>query len=181
MSAEQSNLFSANPDTTAPGTAPDDAPYPKRPVTLADTGLSEQLLLQLLIKHILVEHVVSVRLLADKMALAGGIIQALLDQAKAINWLENRQSAANGQMRYALNALGMAQAEQAQTFSGYLGPAPVPLAQYQSLCLSQTSRNTLVDKARMEKVFQGISGSSTMFSKKGRGVYQRACSLTAFN
>ena len=71
----------------------------KRPSTVAETGLSEQLLLQLLLKHMLISHVVSIRQLAEKMALSGGIIQSLLEHAKILNWLENRQSSASGQMR----------------------------------------------------------------------------------
>jgi hypothetical protein len=139
----------------------------KRPNTLAETGLSEQLLLQLLVKHILVEHVVSVRLLAQKMALSGGIIQALLDQAKCLNWLENRQSNAKGQMLYALSNLGTVQAEKALSYSGYLGVAPVPLSQYKAICLSQTSRNTLVVREVLQQRFSQLMLPPELISALG--------------
>jgi len=139
----------------------------KRPTTIAETGLSEQLLLQLLIKHILVAHVVSVRQLADLMALSGGIIQRLLDQAKTINWLENRQSSANGQMRYALSGIGRVEAEKALAYSGYLGVAPVPLSQYSDICLAQTSRNTLVVREQLLQKFSQLMLSDELISALG--------------
>jgi len=141
--------------------------YAKRPSTLAETGLSEQLLLQLLIKHILVLHVSSVRQLATKMALSGGIIQTLLEQAKAIAWLENRQSDQHGQMRYALSALGTTQAEKAFSLDGYLGVAPVPLAQYSTICIKQTSRNTLVVKERLQQRFSKLMFAPELISTIG--------------
>ncbi|MEY8213153.1 MAG: AAA family ATPase [Colwellia sp.] len=141
--------------------------YAKRPCTVEDTGLSEQLLLKLLIKHILVEHVISVRQLANKMALSGGIIQTLLDQAKTINWLENRQSDKQGTMRYALSALGILEAEKAFSHDGYLGVAPVPLAQYCDICIKQTSRNTLVVKERLQQRFNKLMFSPELISTIG--------------
>ena len=141
--------------------------YAKRPCTLADTGLSEQLLLKLLIKHILVEHVMSVRQLANKMALSGGIIQTLLDQAKKISWLENRQSDKQGSMRYALSALGVLAAEKAFSQDGYLGVAPVPLAQYSDICIKQTSRNTLVVKELLQQRFNKLMLSSELIAAIG--------------
>jgi hypothetical protein len=141
--------------------------YAKRPASIEDTGLSEQLLLQLLIKHILVAHVMSVRQLADKMALSGGIIQTLLDQAKSIGWLENRQSDLQGSMRYALSALGVLEAEKAFSHDGYLGVAPVPLAQYCDICIKQTSRNTLVVKSLLAERFNNLMFSPELISAIG--------------
>jgi len=161
MSATQLSNSSQLPQTiTATSLA-------KRPTTIAETGLSEQLLLQLLIKHILVEHVVSVRQLSEKMALSGGIIQNLLDQAKTINWLENRQSNVNGQMRYALSGVGRAEAEKALAYSGYLGVAPVPLDQYSDICLAQTSRNTLVVREQLLQKFRQLMFSDELISALG--------------
>ncbi|MBL4765263.1 MAG: AAA family ATPase [Colwellia sp.] len=139
----------------------------KRPSTVAETGLSEQLLLQLLLKHILVAHVVSVRQLAEKMALSGGVIQSLLDHAKTLGWLENRQSSASGQMRYALSALGISEAEKAFKQAGYLGIAPVPLAQYCDICLKQTSRNTVVVKELMLQRFSELMFSDELIATIG--------------
>jgi len=141
--------------------------FANRPCTINDTGLSTQLLLQLLIKHILVAHVITVRQLADNMALSGGIIQDLLDQAKSTNWLENRQSDSNGQMRYALSAIGIVEAEKAFTLDGYLGVCPVPLSQYSAICIKQTSRNTLVIKELIEERFNKLMFSPDLISNIG--------------
>jgi len=139
----------------------------KRPKNIEETGLSETLLLQLLIKHMLVAHVASVRQLADKMALSGGIIQSLLDHAKTLNWLENRQSGQRGQMRYALSMLGAAEAEKSFKQSGYLGVAPVPLQQYSDICCQQTSRNIVVVKELLEQRFSKLMFSEELIATIG--------------
>jgi len=139
----------------------------KRPSTIEETGLSEQLLLQLLIKHLLVAHVASIRQLADKMALSGGIIQILMDHAKTLNWLENRQSSTSGQMRYALSQLGITEAEKAFQQAGYLGVAPVPLQQYSDICLKQTSRNTVVVKELLYQRFSELMFSDELIATIG--------------
>jgi hypothetical protein len=101
------------------------------------------------------------------MALSGGIIQHLLDHAKTLNWLENRQSTTSGQMRYALSALGISEAEKAFKQAGYLGIAPVPLAQYCDICLQQTSRNTIVVKELMLQRFSELMFSDELIATIG--------------
>ena len=101
------------------------------------------------------------------MALSGGIIQILLDQAKTLNWLENRQSTRSGQMRYALSVLGISEAEKAFKQAGYLGIAPVPLKQYCDVCLQQTSRNTVVVKELLQQRFSELMFSEELIATIG--------------
>lgn len=139
----------------------------KRPSTISETGLSDQLLIQLLIKHLHVLHVSTVRTLSDELGLCGGIIQILIDTAKSSGWVENRQSLPNGQMRYALSGIGVKEAELAFASSGYIGVAPVPLSQYADVVVKQTSRNTQITKPRMDARFQGLMFSESLTSAIG--------------
>ncbi len=125
-----------------------------RPSTIAETGLSEHLLLDLLIKHIYTEHVVTIRQLSDKMGLCGGITQILVDQGKSNCLIENRQNNSTGQMRYALTVSGLSAAQKAFTDSGYIGRAPVPLNQYSQLTLQQTNRTNLITRELLKERFQ---------------------------
>ncbi|NMH64844.1 AAA family ATPase [Shewanella sp. SHSM-M6] len=111
-----------------------------RPTTMADTGLSESLLLDLVAKHIFTSGVLTKEQMVAKIGVTGGILQALLDTAKKLGWVENRQTTADGQMRYALSLAGEIHAKQAFARNGYLGLAPIPLKQYIPVCKLQSSR-----------------------------------------
>ncbi|WP_228290810.1 P-loop NTPase family protein [Shewanella cyperi] len=127
----------------------------KRPTTVAETGLSEALLLDLLVKHIFTSGVLTKEVLVNKMAITGGILQYLLDTAKKLAWVENRQTTADGQMRYALSLAGELHAKQAFARSGYLGLAPIPLAQYVPICRKQSSR---ANPITLDMLQQGLKG-----------------------
>lgn len=122
-----------------------------RPITIADTGLSESLLLDLLTKHLLASGVLTKEQLTHLIGVTGGIIQQLLDIAKSLAWVENRQTTLDGQMRYALSGGGEDHAKQALSRNGYLGLAPVPLQQYSTVCQHQSSRATPITYEMLEK------------------------------
>ncbi|PKG77945.1 AAA family ATPase [Shewanella sp. Actino-trap-3] len=111
-----------------------------KPTTIEATGLSESLLLDLMVKHIFTAGVLTKEQMVAKIGVTGGILQQLLDIAKKLAWVENRQSTASGQMRYALSNSGDIHAKLTFSRSGYLGLAPVPLKQYVPICRQQSSR-----------------------------------------
>ncbi|MCL1095274.1 AAA family ATPase [Shewanella kaireitica] len=122
-----------------------------RPTSIEHTGLSESLLLDLLLKHLLNGGVLTKEQMVKLMGVTGGIIQYLLDAAKTLAWVENRQTTADGQMRYALSMGGELHAKQALSRNGYLGLAPVPLAQYNTVCRKQSSRANPITFEMLEK------------------------------
>ena len=138
-----------------------------RPSTLSDTGLSASLLLDLLVKHLQVGGVYTLRELADELALSGGVVQTLLEQAKGFSWVENRQSSADGQMRYALSHLGELQAEKAFLKNGYLGKAPVPLAQYLKVAKIQSSRSAPISKPELDQAFDELTFPAELLERIG--------------
>jgi hypothetical protein len=138
-----------------------------RPSTISDTGLSTSLLLELLVKHLQVGGVYTLYELAEKLALSGGIVQELLGQAKQLSLVENRQSSADGQMRYALSNLGELQAEKAFLKNGYLGRAPLPLAQYLNVAKIQSSRSAPISKLELDKRFSELTFSAELIDRIG--------------
>lgn len=155
--------------TPSTNTAADLSPesIAKRPTVIKDTGLPLQLLIQLLLKQLQLLNIATIRELSECLALSGGIIQALISEAKSASWIENRQSAHNGQMRYALSSLGIVEANLALLHSGYIGPAPVPLNQYTNIVTLQTSRNIQVTHDMMQDVFKGLMFSEHLISSIG--------------
>ncbi|WOH39197.1 AAA family ATPase [Thalassotalea fonticola] len=139
----------------------------QQPVELSATGLSENLLLDLLIKHLQIASVLTLRELSKQMALAGGIVQQLIDVAKHKAWVENAQSKPDGQMRYTLSSIGELQADKALNKSGYLGPAPVPLVQYKKICTLQSSREKSVTLSKLTDCFREITFPAELLTKVG--------------
>lgn len=138
-----------------------------RPSNISETGLSASLLLDLLVKHLQIGGVYTLRDLAEKLALSGGIVQKLLEQAKVMSWVENRQSGADGQMRYALSNLGEAQAAKAFLKNGYLGCAPLPLSQYIAVAKCQSNRSAPLSKFELDEAFENLSFPDELLEKIG--------------
>lgn len=110
-----------------------------KPKTLAETGLSRELLGRLLLRHIQEEGSLALPALADRLCLRGSIIEPLLQELKTLQLVEVRASGrVDDAIRYALTQKGQAEAQDIAARDGYLGPAPVPLADYNRLVLSQS-------------------------------------------
>lgn len=137
------------------------------PLEIEDTGLSEHLLLGLMLKYLQQLGVMTLRDLASAMCLSGSIIQQLIDIAKAKSWIENYASNANQQMRFSLSSIGALEADKALLKNGYIGPAPVPLSQYTETCLKQTSREQIVTLDELHQIFKNLAFSEELLSKVG--------------
>ncbi|GGO65078.1 ATP-binding protein [Bowmanella pacifica] len=126
------------------------------PGSIEATGLSENLLMQLMIKLLHFRQVATLSELSEGLALSGLVCQTLLEKAKRLQWLENLQAGQHGQMRYTLSGLGRLEAERALQASGYIGAAPVPLNQYSDICLRQTHRQYQITQSQMHQCLQGM-------------------------
>lgn len=127
-----------------------------RATNIKETGLSESLLLELLAKHLLANGVLTREQLVKLLGISGGVVQYLLESAKSLAWVENRQSTSDDQMRFALNRAGEVFARQALARSGYVGLAPVPLEQYLPICHSQSSLSNTVTYDTLTRAYSDI-------------------------
>lgn len=138
-----------------------------RPKSIEETGIQESLLLDLMLKHLLGGGVLTKSELVMKMGISGGILQYLLDSAKQLAWVENRQSTPDGQMRYALSHGGNEYAKQASTKSGYRGLVPVPLSQYTEICQQQSSRKNPITLEMLQHGLQALVLPNDLLRKIG--------------
>ena len=104
---------------------------PSAPSTLEETGLPFDRALQLLVKTLYGAEATGVAI-AERMRLPFGILQPLIEHARAEHLIEVRGASTSNaaQYRYALTDLGHERARQFLEINHYVGPAPVPLASY---------------------------------------------------
>ena len=105
--------------------------FGRQPRSLADTGLSEIRLAELVAKHLHSAGVLPLEDLARRVALPGAVVEEILGFLRREHFAEVRPNREErGTLRYALTERGRALALDAKMRSAYVGPAPVPLEQY---------------------------------------------------
>jgi len=129
------------------------AEVPVQPVTPADTGLDDQFLLQFLMKALYVYGHETARQLEETLKLHEDVIDAVLQKAKEKRLVEVLGlTPGRAQVyRWALTDLGRKWALDALEQCQYVGPAPVPLADYQVQVVKQSIANERVTPASLAR------------------------------
>jgi predicted ATPase with chaperone activity len=128
-----------------------------RPGTLASTGLSADLLGDLASKLLLRSGVLSLSELADRLAIAGGILMDVLALLRKEARIEVRPGGSTeAELCYNLTERGRQAALHALHRDGYIGPAPVRLEDYARLVTAQAARDRRVNRNAMRQALSGV-------------------------
>ncbi len=103
---------------------------PPAPEESADTGVHAQFLCELALKHLAMLPEPTTTSVADKLHLPRALTEELLCQLYREKLIEMRLQSAVGSTRYAMLDHGWERLSRVQSQNGYLGPAPVSLADY---------------------------------------------------
>ena len=144
---------------------------PPPPATLEETGLHPDTLAQILLK-MLVSGEASGTALAEKLRLPYSVLEALIQHGRVEKLLEVRGSSGAGSAgyRYALTDLGRDRANQFFDLSRYVGPAPVPLAQYNAYVRACMVAKPYLNKERLATGFGDLVVNKGMFDELGPAV-----------
>lgn len=142
-----------------------------RPKSIRETGLSRELLVDLIAKHFLDRGSLSLSELADATALAGGILEEVLEFMRAEAQIEVRP-ARNDKVGlvYGLTDRGRAVALDAMNRSGYVGPAPVPLQHYRKVTEAQSVHKHTVTRENVHREFSDIVIEQGLLDRLGASV-----------
>jgi hypothetical protein len=147
----------------APVPEPMDEPFRRamqlapRPVMLAQTGLSVTLLADLLSKHLVAAGVLSFSQLTERMAIAGPVLEQILQLMRKEGRIEVRARLGGEQdLRFGLTDRGRNDALDAQMRGGYVGPAPVPITEYAAVVRKQSVHGVQVTRAAMQHAFRNV-------------------------
>ena len=141
------------------------------PATIADTGLHPDVLAQLLLKT-LVGGEASGTGLADKLHVPYSVLDALIQHARVEKLIEVRgtSGAGNAGYRYVLTDLGRDRAMQFMDVCRYVGPAPVPLNQYNDYVRACMAARPYIDKDLLSTGFEHLVVARSMLDLLGPAV-----------
>ena len=168
------------PAPAAPGpTLVSDPPRPQplapaSPKSLGETGLSADNVTALLLKTLYTGEL-SGREIAEQMGLPYGILEDLIAQARAEQLMEVRSASGTGTAgyRYALTDRGRERAQQLFETSGYVGVAPVPLAQYVRYVEASAAQDRTVDQETVAHAFNHLILEDRMLGQLGPAMSAR--------
>jgi predicted ATPase with chaperone activity len=129
------------------------------PSTLAETGIPEPILLDLLLKTMHETSLNTVSQISDFIKLPPFLIQNLLDIAGGralVEKLGATGSRLTGNFIHGLTDKGKSAARDALERNRYVGPAPVTLDDYRAQVLDQSLRRVLVSRQQIEDALSGI-------------------------
>ena len=147
------------------------APAPPAPLSLQETGLQRDQLLQLLVKTLYVGEASGTQL-ADRLHLPYSVLENLVEHVRIERLVEVRGASGTGtaSYRYALTDLGRDRARQFSDVSQYVGAAPVPLAQYVAAMHSLAARRGHVDRERLTSGFSHLVVNPGVLDQLGPAV-----------
>lgn len=139
---------------------------PPTPEELADTGVHEQFLCDLALKHVAMLPEPTTATVAERMHLPRALTEEVLYHLYREKLIEMRLQSAVGATRYAMLDHGWERASRLHSQSGYLGPAPVSLEDYSHMMRLQaipskpasieTVRNAFKDLVLPESLLQTL-------------------------
>jgi hypothetical protein len=146
---------------------------PPVPLSIAETGISETELLNLLLKTILAGSLETSSSYADAVKLPPKVTADLVDMA-----IDGQLLTALGQggpggllgMRYALSERGRRRATEAMTASSYVGPAPVTLESYTDRLSRQKVTNEMVGWSKIQGAFADLQIADAFVDQIGPAV-----------
>jgi predicted ATPase with chaperone activity len=142
-------------DTTEQTGKKDESPQVARnartlpaPTSIADTGLPEELLVQLLVRTLFTQGELTERTAGDIMKLSYGVMKELftLIQREKLCEIKGHGESLGILLRYVLTELGRERAKAFIDVCRYVGPAPVTLQQYIDMVKSQPVNSLTIDR-----------------------------------
>jgi predicted ATPase with chaperone activity len=145
-----------------------------RPRSVAETGLSQQFLCELIVKHLYQRGVLDQRNISESVALAWPVLEQVLMYLRTEGFVEVRSSADvtdSALMRYALTNRGRTMALDALHKNGYVGPAPVPLEDYSRITMAQSVHRRTIKREDMRQAFSGIVVRDSILQQLGPALH----------
>lgn len=148
----------------------EDAFWPTEPQNLAEAGLSEVFVENLICQILMNIGTLSGRKIAEKVGLPFGIIEPQLAQMRVRQIVAHARSAPLNDFYYSLTENGQKRTIGNQKICSYSGPAPVPLMDYVLSVEAQASHFDPITRAHLLKAVQGVTFEESWLDLLGPAV-----------
>ena len=143
-----------------------------RPRSIAETGLGQDFLCDLMAKHLYWGGELNQQQLVERLALTWLVLESLINFMRVSSYIEVRSPNENsGLLRYSLTERGRNLALDALLKSGYVGSAPVPLALYQRVVEAQSIHRNVVTRKDMTRVFKDVVIKESLLAQLGPAMH----------
>jgi hypothetical protein len=144
---------------------------PAAPASIEETGISPDVLAQLVVKSLYTGEASGVTL-ADRIRLPYSILEPLVEHARVERLIEVRGTVGSGAAgyRYALTDLGRDRARQFLDANQYVGPAPVTLDAYSREMKAVSAARGDIDRARLRDGFAHLVVDEFVLDQLGPAV-----------
>ncbi|MEM8699194.1 MAG: ATPase [Pseudomonadota bacterium] len=176
LSAHPETLELPSPVTVKPSKIASPAP----PVSIADTGIEEGFLVQLLVKTIYRQGQEKVSEMAPALCLPPVVIEKLVQVARdqlLVETLGQLGASMSAEMRYGLTEKGKSWALDALAQSEWIGPCPITLEQFRAQATRQAIRKEVLTRPMLERVFSGLTLAPHLMEQLGPAVNSGASML----
>jgi predicted ATPase with chaperone activity len=143
---------------------------PRTPHSIGETGLPTALVESLVCKYLSVVGSSSGRGIAEEVGLPLGLLENVFHSLRCRQILVYSASAPLNDHIYGLTEEGRQRTQSLLNACAYVGPAPVPLADYVVSVHAQTIRAEAPRRERLEQAFADISVDANLFADLGPAV-----------
>ena len=152
------------------GLLSDDTFWPTEPQNVGETGLSESFIESLVLKTVLTVGTISGRDVSARTGLAFRVIEPLLDVLRTRKLVSHVRPAAFNDYYYSLTEAGQRRAQNHMQQCSYVGPAPVPLADYVLSVEAQAAGLDPIDRDQLSRAMSKISYQNDLLDQIGPAV-----------
>ena len=145
-------------NATVQMTAAPEAMHPRAPATMRETGLTAELVIDLLLKMLYVQGARTGQQLTEGICLPFHLVDEQLLWLQERRFIEVRrtQGPSRGSYVFDLGEAGRARARDAFDANQYVGPAPVPLETYRHWIDAQSVRDVHLSRERIRSGFSHL-------------------------
>lgn len=145
---------------------------PKPPASFDELGLPEGFLLELTLKTIYTEGTMEGKAIAEKMRIPfGNVLSDVLDQLEDEKYIEVKGGGQFAdQWDYKITDEGRTRVRELFDENRYIGPAPVPLSQYDEITSKFAVSDEYIDRADLARAFEDLIVPEEYFEIFGAAV-----------
>ncbi|HEX5601954.1 MAG TPA: hypothetical protein VFX63_05360 [Pyrinomonadaceae bacterium] len=129
---------------------------PPLPEEIADTGISEQFLCDLALKHVAMLPEPTTTAVSERINLPRTLTEDLLQKLYREKFIEVKMQSAIGSTRYAMLDHGWDRLTRLLSISGYVGPAPVSLRDYTHMMKLQSIPSNTASLETVKQAFHDL-------------------------